>query len=700
MELAEHTRHTFCRLCEVMCGLEVTVAGGEVTKVRADGGHPVSRGFACNKGLLTLDIHRDPDRLDHPLVRTADGWRVTSWPDAVDEVADRLRSVVDRHGPESVAIYLGNPNAFNCMAGPAAVMFLLSLGSTRVFSAATQDCANKFTVSEILYGSPTIHPVADLAHTDHLLVIGSNPRISKSSFLSVPDPVAAMRAVVERGGTVTFVNPLRIEPDLGPTVQIRPDTDPYLLAAMLQHIDRTVGFRTDRYGDAVRGLDELRRWVSPYTPKRVAPVVGVDAEVVEGLAEAFAGAPTASVHASTGINMGRQGTLAYFLVQMLSLVTGNLDRRGGNVVPARAVGPRPAELPPGPESIEETPWGPIRRSAASLPGALLPEYVRHPDVPVRALISIAGNPALSFAGGSAVAEALGELDLLVSIDLYRNATGELAHVNLPAADWFERPDLNVFTQGVQAVPHVQYTEAIVQPRAERRTEAEIFALLSEAMGLPATFGSGAGAIAMLNDGELAVHGLSVAELAGRDRGLALIDGDPTGTFLTDRLHTVDGRLDCAPELMGLAFERGAALFDEMVAEPEGRLRLITRRTRNTLNSAFANIERLKARGAATNPLWMHPEDADERGLAAGDVARVHNHVGSIDAPVALDPNLRTGVVAMTHGFGPAATPGMRVAQAHPGVNVNELAPSGPGSFDPLSGMAHLTGIPVEVEPVD
>ena len=139
---------------------------------------------------------------------------------------------------------------------------------------------------------------------------------------------------------------------------------------------------------------------------------------------------------------------------------------------------------------------------------------------------MAGNPALSFGGATEVATALADLDLLVCVDLYRNATGELADINLPATDWFERPDLNTFTQGVQAIPHIQLTEALVEPRAERKPEAEIFALLSEAMGFPAAFGPGTDAIAMMNDGDLAAHGLSVAELAGRDRGLAVLDPRP------------------------------------------------------------------------------------------------------------------------------------------------------------------------------
>lgn len=699
-DVASTTSHTFCRLCEVMCGLSVSVADGEVTKVRGDRGHPVSQGFACNKGLLYLDVHRDEHRLDHPLRRTGDGFEPVAWPDAVDDVADRLRAVVDRHGPGAVAVYIGNPNAFNVLAGPAAALFLLSLGSARIFSAATQDCSNKFTVSEILYGSPDIHPVPDLEHTDHLLLLGSNPRISKGSFISLPDPVAAMRRIVERGGSVTFVNPLRMEPDLGETVQVRPDTDVFLLAAMLHRIESTVGFDVAGAGDRVHNVDALREWVREWSPERVAPVVGVDAAVIERLADELAAAPTAAVHISTGVNMGRHGALAYFLVQMLSLVTGNLDRPGGNVVRARAAGPMPATSGPGADSLEETPWGPVRRSKGSLPAALLPSWIRDPDEPIRALFVIAGNPLLSFGGADEVASAFADLDLLVSIDLYRNATAELAHVILPATDAFERPDLNAFTQGVQGTPHIQLTDAVVPPHAERKHETEIFALLAEAMGVPAGLGTGVDGLAMMYDAELAAHGLSIADLATRERGLALLDDVPDGSFLASGVLSVDGRIDCAPELIVRAQERAEPTFEEMLAEPDGQLRLITRRTRNTLNSAMANVSTLKSRGADRNPLWMHPDDAAARGLADGDLAEVRNEVGSLRAGIAFDPNLRPGVVAMTHGFGHEANPGMPVAHAHPGVNVNRLTPSGPGTFDPLSGMTHLTGIRVDVEAVD
>ena len=204
-----------------------------------------------------------------------------------------------------------------------------------MFSAGSQDCANKYAVGELLWGSSQMHLVADLDATDHVLLLGTNPRVSKGSFLTVADPISRLAAIEARGGTVRFVDPRHGEPNVGDTVRIRPDTDPYLLAAMLCEIDRTVGFDADG-ATRVSNLDALRAFVGQFPPTRVAPVVGVDAAIIETMAREFATAPTAAIHCSTGVNMGRQGALAYWLAIMLSLLTGNFDRRGGNVVATRA----------------------------------------------------------------------------------------------------------------------------------------------------------------------------------------------------------------------------------------------------------------------------------------------------------------------------------------------------------------------------
>ena len=690
---------TFCRLCEVNCGLEATVDDdGRLASLRPDQDHPVSQGFACHKGLLAPEIHHDPDRVNHPQRRTASGFERAGWDEAVDDIAGRLRRILDEHGPESVALYLGNPSAFNALGSLSAGMFAAAIGTPWLFNAGTQDCSNKFVVSEVLYGSAEIHPIADLDHVDHLLLIGTNPRVSKLSFLQTADPVGSLREVRDRGAEVVFVNPLALEDlaDVGPTIQIRPDTDAYLLAAMLCEIEGTadLGF-DDAALERVTGIDELRRFVRAYPAERVAAIVGIDAERIRGLARSFATAPRAGIHVSTGVNMGRQGALAYYLAQMLSLVTGNLDREGGNILAGRGLAPMvmPAEV----SAPRSTPFGDYVPARGTPPGALLVDMIRDPANPIRAFVSIAGNPALSIGGGEDLSAALASLDLLVTLDFYRNATGELADWVLPAADWFEREDLNFFVQGVQREPYLQWTDAVVSPRAERRTDAWIFSRLLQGLGLPSLLDlPGDDMLSAVWDGRLAETGHSIAALREAEGHVTRIPRRAPGTFL-DELRG-DGNFDCCPPVLREILDRAEPIFTSLVEEDGGTLKLITRRTNTMLNSGFQNVKALRdMQGAATNPLYMHPRDALDRGLREGQIVVVRNRHGEVRTDLALDEKLREGVVAMTHGFGNERTSGMPVAQSMPGVNVNALSPVGPGSFDPLGGMSWLTGIHVEVE---
>lgn len=690
------TKHrTYCRLCEAGCGIVAEVSDdGTVQQIRPDNDHPVTAGFACNKGLLCGEIHHDPDRVNYPQRKTGDTHERATWDDANTDIAARVNAIIAEHGPDAIAGYIGNPAAFNATAGPALALFVAMFGSTSLFTTGSQDCSNKFAVGEMLWGSPQIHLIADVDNTDHMLLFGTNPRISKGSFLAMPDPIGRLGAIEKRGGTVRFIDPRRIEPNVGEIVQVKPDTDVYLLAAMLHEIDVRRVF--DVEGSArVTALDSLREFLQLFPAERVAPVVGIDAEQIVQLALEFADAPTASVHMSTGVNMGRQGALAYWLMHLLSLLTGNFDCVGGNIPSARGTDPAPGTIDPGPESFVDSPWGPYRRTVSSHPGALLIDMIR--DGAVRALFVAAGNPALTMGGGPELAEALESLDLLVTVDMYRNATGELADWVLPATDWFEREDLNTFVQGTQLTPYVQWAGPIVEPIGERRTERRIFTDIAEAAGAPVMFGNDVDMLAIINDAALDRHGLSMATLREHPDGIAVLEQVIPGGFL-DAMRP-GGMFDGDPAMMTTAKARAIQLFEELESEPSGTLKLITRRTAHTINSALQNVEKLKAKGAADNPLYMASVDAVRLSLVDGSAVCVSNRWGSVESTIRIDDTLRDGVVAMTHGFGNAGTTGMPAARRHPGVNVNALAPTGPGTFDPVSTMSQLTGIPVEVTPL-
>jgi anaerobic selenocysteine-containing dehydrogenase len=687
---------TFCRLCEVNCGLEAELdVHGGLAELAPDRAHPVTAGFACHKGLLAREIHHDPDRVNHPQRRRDGGFERVSWDEAIPAIATQLSEIRDAHGPRSVALYLGNPSAFNALGAMAAGLFGATLGVERIFNAGTQDCASKFAVSEILYGSAEIHPIADLDRADTILLVGTNPRVSKMSFLSTADPVGVLRSARRRGATIRFVNPRVVDglSDVGETIQIRPDTDAYLLAAMLCEIDRERGFDAEALRD-VDHVDVLRDFVAAYPPERVAAVVGIPAAKIRELAHGFASARAAAIHVSTAVNMGRQGALAYYLAQMLSLVTGNLDRAGGNILPARGV--PPMALPPEASSVRATAWGDYRPARGTPPGSLLADMILTDDEPIRAVFVVAGNPVLSIGGGPRLAEAFASLELLVCVDYYRNATGQHAGWVLPAADWFEREDLNYFVQGVQRRPYLQWTPPVVAPREERRTDAWIFSRLQQQMGLPSLLDvPGGDMMAALWNGRLAETGHSIDALREAPGHVALLSEAAPGGFL--RRFAGGGRFDACPPAIRAGLARAEQIFAGLAAESRDRLKLITRRTNTMLNSGFQNVKALREmRGAQTNPLYMNPRDAQARGLSDGQRVTVRNEHGELRAALALDEHLRGGVVAMSHGFGNEHASGMPVAQAMPGVNVNALSPTGAGSFDPIGGMGHLTGIPVDV----
>jgi anaerobic selenocysteine-containing dehydrogenase len=698
-------KRTFCRVCEPACGLIATVDGDRLIKLEADAAHPVSRGFVCNKGIYGADIHNDPDRLSHPLKRNASGaFEPIGWQQALAEIADRLRQIVGDHGAGAVGSYTGNPSGFNTLYGPSFGSFMRQLGARHHFSSGTQDCANKFAASEAVFGTRTLHPLPDVDHSDFILIVGENPAVSHMSFVSIPNPMAHLKAAEARGARVLYVNPRRIESArvAGDVLMIRPDTDVYLLAALICEIDRSVGFHdsVNRLGERV---DELRTFVAGYPAERVAGVTGIDADIIRALAKDFASAGSACAHMSTGVNMGRQGTLAYWLLQMLVFVTGNLGRRGGNFYSLGFYERSVAAGTRVPQGFISTPFGEIRKPGGvgiSLPGNLLANYVLDAEEPVKALFVTAGNPVLSIGGEAALREAMASLDLLVCVDIYRNATGEYADYLLPATDAFEREDVNFVSIGLQYSPSVQFTEAVVAPQFERRPEWWIYEQLARSMGFASAFDG-------LADGEspdmwgrvdamLRSRGHDLAELK-REQIITFERAEPED-FYSRYVQREDQRVDCCPEVLRRGFPRMAAIFEELSQRPRGTLTLISKRDAYMINSWYANVAKLKVHDRDRSYLYMHPADAEVRQIAEGSEVSISNESGCITAPVRLTEDLMEGVVAMTHGWGHGQTHGMRVAYDKRGVNCNQLLPSGPGSFDPLSNQAHMTGIPVEVAP--
>ncbi|MDQ8037661.1 MAG: molybdopterin dinucleotide binding domain-containing protein, partial [Pedobacter sp.] len=402
-------------------------------------------------------------------------------------------------------------------------------------------------------------------------------------------------------------------------------------------------------------------------------------------------------HMSTGVNMGRQGTLCYWLLNMLSFVTGNLDEPGGNLY---SMGFYPAAKA-GKINLDnvffKSEFGELRHIRGAMPGNLLADMIVSEKNPIKALVILAGNPVLSMGGEEKLRQAFENLELVVVLDLFRNATGEMADYLLPCTDMLERRDLNICGLGMQYEPFVQYTDAVVAPQHERREEWWILGKLEQAMGLNSVFTESETpeVFARLNK-MLRYTELSLEKVKAAPQQTVALPKIAGGRFYSDWIQTEDKRVDCCPPLFAEAIGRAGDIFSELKAEPLGTLKLISLRNNYMQNSWYHNVEGLKRKNQQDNPLHVSPADAERLGLADGERVMVASDWGQVQAGILVDESLREGVVAMTHGWGNQRTPGLRVANRYPGSNVNALLPTGPGSFEKLSNQAHMTGIPVRL----
>ncbi len=488
---------------------------------------------------------------------------------------------------------------------------------------------------------------------------------------------------------------------IGELVQIKPDTDVYLMAAMLQHLCETGQFNDEYIQDHADNIDKLKQFVSGYSPDRVAEVLGIEASEIKKLADEFAAANCAAIYMSVGVNMGRQGTLAYWLLFMLSVVTGNLDRPGGNIYSKGFYPAAKAGRTGGKEiRFEPTPYGDIRKIRGSLPGNLLADMILDLDNPIRGLVVISGNPLLSMCNSKRLADAFAKLEFMFVIDIYHNATAEAADFVLPATDMYERPDINLCGLGMQVQPFVQMTDAIVPAKADRKPEWWILGKIEQALGLDSVLDS-------VPEGEdpdlfgridhmLKHSDLSIDEIRFMEHQTAVLPKPAAGQFYSDCIQTESRRVDCCPPQFTSALADCESIFVSLQNEAPSQLKMISRRTNYMINSWFHNVKSLKRSGHLSNPVYMHPHDARARNMGDGSQVKVFNGNGEVTTTVSLDAGLKPGTVAITHGWGHQKSR-MQIAKEYAGVNANELLPSGPGSFEKLSNQSFMTGIPVEIE---
>lgn len=758
MSVTERVEYRTCPLCEATCGLEITFAGERVERIRGDRDDVFSHGFVCPKGASLKALHEDPDRVRTPLLRRPDGsFAPASWDEALAVIDERLGPILADGDRNAVGAYIGNPSVHNLSAQLYGRVLLKALGTRNVFSASTLDQMPKQVAAALMFGTGLTVPIPDVDRTDHLLILGANPLASNGSLLTAPDMRGRLRAIRARGGRVVVVDPRRSRTatEADEHLFIRPGTDAAFLMAIVHVLFAEGLVAPGPIADHLEGVEAVEQAASAFTPERAAAACGIPAETIARAARELAGAERAVVYGRIGTCTQEFGTLASWLVEVLNALTGNLDREGGAMFPLAAAGQANSAGAPG--SGRGTLIGRwhsrvrgLGEVLGELPASCLAEEIDTPGAgQIRALLTLAGNPALSTPNAGRLDRALAGLELMVSVDTYVNETTRHADVILPAPSPLRRPhyDLAFYQLSARNIANFSRPSLPPQPElpdewvtllrltgivtgqgpdadvgaiddfvageavrrsvtapgspVEGRDADEVLAALRPRTGperlldlllRTGPYGEGFGAPAAHADRTPGGAGLSLEMLEAHPHG---VDLGPLRPRIPELLRTPSGRVELAPEPILADVPR---LAEALERDAGDGLLLVGRRQMRSNNSWMHNLVPL-VRGKDRCTLQVNPRDAGRHGLRDGGRVRVSSPAGELVAPVEVTEDVMPGVVSLPHGWGHDA-PGavMGVAARHAGVNSNLLADD--QRVEPVSGNAVLSGIPVELAAAD
>ncbi|KRV46518.1 molybdopterin-binding oxidoreductase [Wenjunlia vitaminophila] len=741
------TAHRICPLCEASCGLTIELDGDRATRVRGNAADVFSKGYVCPKGIALGDLDQDPDRLRTPLLRQPDGsLAAVSWDEAFAAVETGLNRVIAEHGRDAVAYFYGNPIVHTIALPLYSRVLREMLGSRNVFGASTIDQMPKNVSCGLMFGDPWAVPVPDIDRTSHLLVIGANPMVSHGSMWTVPDLPGRLRALRARGGRLVVVDPRRTRTAevADEYVPARPGTDVHLLFAMV-HTLFAEGLAVELDEAGFAGLDQLRQAAGDFTPEAVSEVCGIAPGTIRKLARDLAAAPTAAVYARFGACTTEFGTLTNYLVDVLNVLTGNLDRPGGVMFGEAQhnalVATEPLVLGRWHSRVRGLP-----EVVGEFPVATLADEIDTPgDGQVRAVLMVASNPVLGAPNGERLDRSLAGLDFMVAVDCYLNETTRHADVILPPPRLLQTGHFDIVLSRMAVRRVARYSPPALPLEPGQPSESAILAKLALIAG---GFGAGADPAAldeMIIDRTLqAVLAAPGSPFAGRDPAelkamltgadsverrldlmirlstlgdafglrpdglnLAALVAHPQGIDvgalrprLNEVLVTASGKVELYPEPVGSDVQRLAKrlLRGEVPGRDaaDGGLLLIGRRNLRSANGWTHNVPALSG-GSNRCTLEINPADAGRLHISPGQPVTVRSRAGSIEVTADVTDRVAPGVVSLPHGWGHGRDGArLRHAAKDPGASANALTDE--LVVDRLSGTAVFNAVPVRVTP--
>jgi len=719
-------KKSLCRICTAQCPIVVEIDGeGRPVSARGDKQNPHSEGFFCLKGKHFPEMHKSPNRLRHSLLRNANGvYEPIDAERAMDAVAERLQAILDRHGPESVAVYTGTLFYQLPQTAAMATAWMDALRLRLRFSSGTIDQPGKQIAAaahgQWLGGSHVFD------ESDVWMLVGTNPLVAISGGIPHANPGRRLERAQARGLALIVVDPRRSETAKRAALHLqpRPGSDPAVLAGILRELIHGGFVDRDFVAENVDGLDALERAVAPFTPEAVAIRADVPADAIREAARLFGSARKGSVTAGTGVNMSGWSNLTEYLVACMNSICGRFRRAGDRVVNPGVLTTRRVfkaqSLPP----YKIDGYGKPLRSRPDMPpavcglptSALADEILLTGDDRVRALITIGGNPMRAWPDPIRTKAALEKLELHVVVDPRFTDTARLADIVLAPKLPLESPGSTLSTENLFTVspalgysePYGQYAAPIVAPPqgSDLREDWEFFYGLAQRMGLELELPAGVFPIPGIKtprtklDMQSKPSSEEMLDLVTKGSRIELerLRRDPgTVLFYDEEPVFVEARDagNAAKLQVG-----NALLLDDLLAFAAGDLyaragydyRLVSRRMANTFNSLGTDIDALTRR-YGTNPAFVHPEDLASAGLARGDLVRVTSPHGEIEAVAWPDPDLRRGVVSMCHCWG--AMPGEASDVRKAGINTGLLI-SVEEDCSRFSGIPLMSAIPVRL----
>ncbi len=718
-----------CPLCEGMCGVTVAVEGGQVTTVRPNRADVWSRGHICPKGTTLGALHYDPDRLRTAMVRDGSEWKSASWDAALERLEELADGVRNRYGPHAFAAYGGNMAGKDATLSRYSGLMLATSGIQQVYSSGTVDQHPKNLSAMLMFGNEWKIPIPDLDNTDLFVIFGGNPAASKGSIFSHRDVMGAMRDLRARGGRVIVVDPVRTKTAQAADqwIGLKPGTDAAFMLGVAHVLFARDAVRLRQLDGLIEGLEPLRNLAAGFSPPEVAPFCGIEAAVIESLADELIRTDRSAIYGRIGTCTQSFGTLASWMIDVLAILTGNLDRRGGSMWsrPVASLVDMLATLPAGmPVVMGKSRVRGVPAVLGQFPASCMAEEIATPGQgQIKGLVTFAANPALSAPDSTKLAQALPLLECMVSLDNYINETTRHAHVILPSPSFLESAHYDMWSWIFCLTSGGHYSPPVI-PLVDRPDHWRIVARVGAIIG-----GQPRADIDALDDGyfralaagrgidpdtamaalpvrgperilDLAIRAGPFGDRFGAVEGgltLASFEDKPDGLIIgpaipraSEGFETASGNIEIAPALILSDIPR----LKQAMAAADSALVLVSRRHLRSMNSWMHNVDTL-VKGKDRCTLRMHGIDAQARGLTGGDHVNVTSASGTITVPVEIDDDIRPGVVSMPHGWGHAdPRTQLAVARAHPGANTNILSPG--MLVDAISGNAVLNGIPVDV----